>query len=102
MSGGIAYVLDERGDFAERRCNRAAVDLEAVPAEDESLLMSLITRHADLTASPRARWVLENWEHMLPKFIKVFPQEYRRTLGRPVASANAAVHEGHAVEVARG
>jgi glutamate synthase (NADPH) large chain len=102
MSGGIAYVLDELGDFAERRCNRAAVDLETVPAEDSSLLLSLISRHADLTQSPRARWVLENWEHMLPKFIKVFPQEYKRTVGKPAARAHDASREARAVEVAHG
>jgi glutamate synthase domain-containing protein 3 len=34
MSGGIAYVLDEKGDFAVKRCNTAGVDLEPVPAED--------------------------------------------------------------------
>ena len=41
MSGGIAYVLDEKGDFAEKRCNTAAVDLEPVPAEDVDLLYSI-------------------------------------------------------------
>jgi glutamate synthase (NADPH) large chain len=102
MSGGIAYVLDESGDFAERRCNRAAVDLEAVPAEDEAFLLSLINRHAELTASPRARWVLENWEQMLPKFVKVFPQEYKRILARPAAIPDAPLQTAREAEVVRG
>jgi hypothetical protein len=34
-----------------------------------------------LTESPRAKWILDNWETMLPKFIKVFPHEYKRVLG---------------------
>jgi len=80
MSGGLAYVLDEKGDFAEKRCNTAAVDLEPVTASDTSALYSLISRHVRYTGSPRGKWVLENWEQMLPKFIKVFPQEYRRVL----------------------
>jgi glutamate synthase domain-containing protein 2/glutamate synthase domain-containing protein 1/glutamate synthase domain-containing protein 3 len=80
MSGGIAYVLDEKGDFAERRCNHAGVDLEPVPAEDVERLRSLIERHVDATASPRGKWVLENWEQMLPKFVKIFPHEYKRVL----------------------
>jgi glutamate synthase (NADPH) large chain len=81
MSGGIAYVLDEKGDFAEKRCNTAAVDLEPVPAEDIDLLYAIIASHVDATASPRGKWVLENWENMLPKFVKVFPHEFKRVLG---------------------
>ncbi len=81
MSGGIAYVLDEKGDFGEKRCNTAAVDLEPVPAEDIDLLYSIINHHVEATASVRGKWVLENWENMLPKFVKVFPHEYKRVLG---------------------
>jgi glutamate synthase domain-containing protein 3 len=93
MSGGIAYVLDEKGDFAEKRCNRAAVDLESVPAEDADLLCRMITSHTEDTGSPRGKWVLENWESMLPKFIKVFPQEYRKVL---------ATRASRVLEVSRG
>jgi glutamate synthase domain-containing protein 3 len=80
MSGGIAYVLDEKGDFAERRCNRTSVDLDPMTAEDNSLVFNLIERHFDLTGSPRAKWILENWDTMLEKFVKIFPQEYKRVL----------------------
>jgi glutamate synthase domain-containing protein 2/glutamate synthase domain-containing protein 3 len=79
MSGGIAYVLDENGDFAEKRCNTAGVDLDSVD-DDVLLLHSLIERHVQFTASPRAKWILENWSTMQPKFIKVFPHEYKRVL----------------------
>src|SRR6476619_5472497 len=71
MSGGIAYVLDEKGDFAERRCNTAAVDLEPVEGEDEKLLQDLIAQHVEATESPRGKWILENWPEMTSKFIKV-------------------------------
>ena len=81
MNGGIAYVFDDRGDFKEKRCNPASVDLEAVTDEqDIEDLQTLITRHRDLTGSPRAGWILANWAESLPKFIKVFPQEYKRVL----------------------
>ena len=100
MSGGIAYVLDEKGDFAEKRCNTAAVDLEPVPAEDADLLYRMISSHVEATGSPRGKWVLENWESMLPKFIKVFPQEYRKVLLTRAASAK--VKASNAVEVSRG
>jgi glutamate synthase domain-containing protein 3 len=81
MTGGIAYVLDEARDFASQ-CNRAGVDLE--PLEDTAdiqLLHGLIERHLELTGSPRAEWILENWASMLAKFVKVFPHEYKRVLG---------------------
>jgi glutamate synthase domain-containing protein 2/glutamate synthase domain-containing protein 1/glutamate synthase domain-containing protein 3 len=81
MSGGIAYVLDEKGDFAARRCNTAGVDLEPVPAEDVDLLYGIVNSHVDATDSVRGKWVIENWENMLPKFVKVFPHEYKRVLG---------------------
>ena len=91
MSGGIAYVLDEKGDFAEKRCNTAAVDLEAVASEEDvQLIYGLIGKHAALTGSPRAKWILENWEQMLPRFIKVFPHEYKRVLGVPRLSEKLA------------
>src|SRR5690242_16480144 len=90
MSGGIAYVFDEKGDFAERRCNRAAVDLESIGDEDAALLCTLISRHVEYTGSPRGKWVLENWDSMLERFIKVFPHEYKRVLGVPQAAAIAA------------
>ena len=103
--GGLAYVLDEKGDFAEKRCNTAAVDLEPV-GEDEHMLFTLITRHAETTGSPRAKWILESWEQMLPKFIKIFPHEYRRVLVAralvPAAPALVPVHGGAASEVAHG
>jgi glutamate synthase (NADPH) large chain len=82
MSGGIAYVLDEKGDFAGKRCNLAGVDLEPVtdPA-DIQLLEYWIDRHFEATGSPRAQWIRENWAAKLPKFLKIFPHEYKRVLG---------------------
>jgi glutamate synthase domain-containing protein 3 len=84
MSGGIAYVYDEKGDFGARRCNPASVDLEPlVSAEDVSTVRGLLERHRDLTGSPRAAWILEHWDEAQAQFIKVFPHEYKRVLGVP-------------------
>ena len=80
MSGGIAYVLDEEGDF-ERRCNKGMVDLEPLEAtEDRGLVRDLIRKHAEYTQSTRARKALANWDRMLPKFVKVMPRDYKRAL----------------------
>ena len=93
MTGGIAYVLDETGEFARVRCNPSSVDLDAViDPEDASVIQRLVTRHAELTESPRAKWILDNWESMLPKFVKVFPHEFKRVLG--AARSNVAVETG--------
>jgi glutamate synthase domain-containing protein 2/glutamate synthase domain-containing protein 3 len=82
MSGGIAYVLDESGEFCMNRCNRQGVDLEPVESgSDINALRNLIERHVDFTGSPRGNWILENWGDMLGKFVKVFPHEYKRVLG---------------------
>jgi glutamate synthase (NADPH/NADH) large chain len=82
MSGGVAYVLDDRRDFTEKRCNLGSVDLEPViEAQDAQIVKDLVTRHFELTNSPRAKWILENWCEVLPRFIKVFPHEFKRVLG---------------------
>jgi len=84
MTGGIAYVLDSAGDFATVKCNHTEVDLEPVTQQkDIDTLYQLIARHGELTGSPQAKWIIENWEKTLPKFVKVFPHEYKRVLGIP-------------------
>ena len=80
MSGGVAYVLDEAGDFASR-CNTEMVALEKVETigEDQEL-KEIVERHAKYTNSPKAQSVLADWENMLPKFVKVMPRDYKRVL----------------------
>jgi glutamate synthase (NADPH) large chain len=82
MSGGIAYVFDEKLDFTEKRCNLTSVDLEPViESQDVSIVHDLVARHYELTGSNRAKSILDNWTEMLPRFIKVFPHEFKRVLG---------------------
>jgi glutamate synthase domain-containing protein 3 len=84
MSGGIAFVLDESGEFSRILCNKSMVDLEPVTENaDVQALRNLLERHASLTGSPKAKWILENFHAMLPRFVKVFPHEYKRVLGVP-------------------
>ncbi len=77
MSGGIAYVLDEAGDF-DKRCNMSMVELEAV--DEAEFLKDLIEKHLDYTNSSRAQTILDNWNDYLPRFIKVMPTDYKRAL----------------------
>ena len=108
MSGGIAYVLDESGDFS-KRYNQAMVEIEQISSEggnhnqleaddlsilmgdllhgDEYRLQFLLERHARYTGSKRARHIIENWGHYLPKFFKIVPIDYRRAILEMEASA---------------
>ncbi len=105
MSGGVAYVYDEDGQFG-KRCNTAQVALDKVlPAAeqqtaidkaiwhkgqaDEALLKKLIEDHHRWTGSLRAREILDNWGASLAKFVKVFPNEYKRALGEINAKQEA-------------
>jgi glutamate synthase (NADPH/NADH) large chain/glutamate synthase (ferredoxin) len=111
MSGGIAYVYDEDGQFASR-CNPSMVALEKVltaveqqaqvdrkiwhrDQSDEAQLRKLLEDHFKWTGSQRARALLDDWDSARLKFVKVFPNEYKRALGeihaRKLAKQAAAV-----------
>jgi len=117
MSGGIAYVYDADGTFAQR-CNPSMVTLERVLAEadqggeerelaaagkararhagrsDEALLREMVERHLRFTGSTVALAILDDWEGARARFVKVFPNEYRRALtelaAKPAAKPAAA------------
>ena len=95
MSGGIAYILDEAGNF-DTLCNQGMVELEPIDANeaddgtadvasdpmryDARRLKGLIENHLRYTGSSRAKHILDNWDSYLPKFIKITPVDYRRAL----------------------
>jgi len=111
MSGGIAYVYDEDGQFA-KRCNTSMVALDKLlPADeqersvdsalwhhlagaaaqtDEAILKKMIEDHHRWTGSQRARDILDHWADSRSKFVKVFPHEYKRALGEQNAAKEAA------------
>lgn len=82
MSGGIAFVLDTKKTF-KKQCNTEALNLLKVE-EDKDIeeLKELVESHYNYTMSPLAQRILENWETYLPKFVKVFPEEYKQALIR--------------------
>ena len=101
MSGGYAFVLDETGEFAAKRCNRTIVDLDPLTEDDELFVRRLIKKHVDSTGSRRGQLILDTWSTMTPKFVKVFPHDYKRVLGIPrqqkeqIKPANAAKEVVH-------
>jgi glutamate synthase (NADPH) large chain len=124
MSGGVAYVYDADGTFAER-CNTSMVKLAPLASEaeqaradealvaagkgrlrhrdsaDETLVKGLVQRHLELTGSTLALAMLDDWEAARPRFVKVFPDEYQRALGEMYAARIAAhANAGKRSEVA--
>ena len=79
MSGGIAWIYDKDGSFAEN-CNREMVDLDPLTEKDSEEITALLKKHLHLTGSKVARNLLKNWDEASTKFIKVFPQEYKKVL----------------------
>ena len=80
MSGGIAYVWDEEGNFDES-CNMEMVELSLIEdRQDKAELRSLLEKHVHYTQSTLAKRILENWEEAKNQFIKVMPIEYKRIL----------------------
>ena len=106
MSGGIAYVLDADGAFINH-CNSAMVDLEPVLSQseqqaklspdlwhlgqaDEVILRQMLEKHVRYTGSSKAQEVLDGWASYRPRFVKVFPREYRRALSELAAAHKKA------------
>jgi glutamate synthase (ferredoxin) len=90
MSGGVAYVLDERGDFATR-VNLQMVGVEQLEdAEEIAAVRALVQKHLDYTGSARARDLLGRWATIVPAFVKVMPKDYKRVL----ASVRRAHEQG--------
>jgi glutamate synthase (NADPH/NADH) large chain len=103
MSGGVAYVYDPDGAF-RTRCNTSMVSLETLAAEgeqaqaerahaaagkgrklhrgrhDEVIVRELVERHLRFTGSTVALALLDDWEAARGRFVKVFPNEYKRAL----------------------
>ena len=82
MSGGIAFVFDERRQF-DQRCNLDMVDLESlIETEDIALLRRMVEQHVRFTDSPVGKTILDDWHNKIHQFVKVIPMEYRRALGQ--------------------
>ncbi|RMF94696.1 MAG: glutamate synthase subunit alpha, partial [Gammaproteobacteria bacterium] len=96
MSGGIAYVWDQDGGFADR-CNPGMVDLDPVEDDDDiAELRELIEQHLAFTGSEVAARVLEQWPDVLAQFVKVMPTDYKRVLAerrRHDEEMEAEVHD---------
>jgi glutamate synthase (NADPH/NADH) large chain len=82
MSGGIAYVFDEKKQFKNGLCNMEMVALETLEDEDLVKLKRLIKNHSMYTNSPLAKRILDDWENQYKHFVKVMPTDYKIALQR--------------------
>jgi glutamate synthase (ferredoxin) len=81
MSGGVAYVLDERGDFIPN-ANKEMVDLAGLEEPEEiAAVKAMIEKHMNYTQSSRAKYVLDNWDQLVKRFVRIMPRDYSRMLG---------------------
>lgn len=83
MSGGVAYVYDEAGDFVKNSLNSSMVNVfELIECDDDEIDMikAKIEKHAALTGSARAQAILADWPAVAGKFLKIMPQDYQRVL----------------------
>ena len=80
MSGGEAFIFDENGIFP-KMCNTGMVSLEPVIEDkDVESLYHLISEHYESTKSANAKRILDGWDELLKKFVKVMPNDYKRVL----------------------
>ena len=95
MSGGIAYVYDDNGQFPPL-CNKEMVSLEKPDQpEDVATIRRLLENHVNFTGSPIAKSILDDWDRELRYFVKVIPNDYKRVL------ANLAEIEARAAALSR-
>ena len=101
MSGGVAYIYNEHGDF-ETRLNRDMVNLyPLVECEDSEIeeVKARIQKHVDYTGSVKGSTLLDNWDDAAGKFLKVMPADYERVLNA-VKKAEESGLEGDAAILA--
>jgi glutamate synthase domain-containing protein 2/glutamate synthase domain-containing protein 1/glutamate synthase domain-containing protein 3 len=91
MSGGIAWVLDERGRFARECVNPELVDLDPMSDDDYAEVRALVEEHVERTDSTLGRRVLDEWDALRRAWVKVFPRDYKRVLAE----------QGHFISSAR-
>ena len=65
------YVTHRKKNFASL-CNQEIVDLESVTGPDVELVRGLVQEHQQLTGSPVAERLLEDWDSSVKMFVKVW------------------------------
>ncbi|RRB06434.1 glutamate synthase large subunit [Larkinella rosea] len=107
MSGGVAYVWDQEGDFASK-VNGEMVTLEKLDDEDVSIVKEFVEKHFQYTTSNVALQLIQDWDNLIKQFVKVMPSDFRKALaGRGISLADQirdknVVYQDIVVDVAHG
>jgi glutamate synthase domain-containing protein 3 len=99
MSGGLAFVLDEDGTFPGRVNPEMRDQLEGLDEGDAIELRALVAEHVERTGSEVGQRVLDEWDALAPRFVKIFPVDYKRVLAER-AAAEAAASNGAGLDAA--
>ena len=98
MSGGIAYVLADNKEEFKAISNGEMIEFESLVDEKEiEFLNEMVQNHFHYTNSPKARFVLDNWNEILPKFVKVIPKDYKRMMNRIAEQMEAGLTNEEAI-----
>ncbi|WP_273124690.1 glutamate synthase large subunit [Metabacillus sp. HB246100] len=98
MSGGIAYVLADDSEEFKTICNDEMIEFEQLASVEEILfLKEMIQNHIDYTGSAKGRFVLDNWNETLTKFVKVIPKDYKRMMNRISEQMEAGLSNEEAI-----
>lgn len=98
MSGGIAYVLPDDVDQFKALCNTEMIEFEALKDEqDIGQVWEMVLNHFIFTSSVKAGYVIENWEQIQEKFVKVIPQDYKRMMDKINEQKEAGLSDEEAV-----
>ena len=103
MSGGVAYVLDEAGDFVSKRLNHEMVKVYPLMECDDDEIAAVkvrIEKHVAYTGSKRGRAVLDDWNAVLDKFLKVMPEDYERVLNAMKRAEERGLEGDEAIQAA--
>ncbi|MFP4156257.1 MAG: glutamate synthase large subunit [Opitutales bacterium] len=103
MSGGVAYIYDELGDFVENRLNPDMVNVyQLIECGDDEMnqVKAKLEKHVLLTGSARAREILADWPASAGKFLKILPQDYERVLQAQARAEERGLQGEDAIQAA--
>jgi glutamate synthase domain-containing protein 3 len=75
MTNGVAYVLDETGEFPSRLNDELVSATRLMDADELSTVYELVREHFERTASRRAEAILDVWDVYRGQFWRVAPRQ---------------------------
>ena len=79
MSGGIAYIYSPN-DINQGLINKALVEIDKIQIYDLNAIHKLVSNHIQYTNSPKAKFILDNWEIEKNNFYKIISKGYKKIL----------------------